>query len=91
MAAIDKIYGTQKQWIQLYSFLKKSRKYQYLKFLYPSPTPESLDAPLSNFSEEADIWLIQNCQLDFVKDRLKEQYGDRYDRFMHWCKKEKGM
>ena len=26
-----------------------------------------------------DQWLIQNCPIDFIQKRLKEQYGDDYD------------
>lgn len=26
-----------------------------------------------------DKWLIQNCPIDFIQKRLKEQYGDDYD------------
>ena len=30
--------------------------------------------PISNFPEEVDMWLKDNCPLDFVQERLKEQY-----------------
>jgi len=31
--------------------------------------------PISNFGIEIDGWLQENCPLDFVQKRLKEQYG----------------
>jgi len=31
--------------------------------------------PISNFPEEIDEWLRNNCPIDFVQQRLKEQYG----------------
>jgi len=62
--------------------------------LYEEITPEVLkentkdindignDSPLWNTSTLQDIWLYQNCKLDFVQERLKVQYSDNYfDKF----------
>ena len=81
MAAIDKIYGTCDEWIQLYEFLKNSKP-EYLNQLYRCPDfdrgyDDYVDMPLSNFSVEADKWLYQNCPLKFVKKTISSQYGSR--------------
>ncbi len=77
MASVDKIYGTREQWIKLHDFLEK-KKPEYLGYLYPKP-PEKLwnsfGIPISNFSYEADCWLKKHCPLEFVQERLKEQYA----------------
>lgn len=31
--------------------------------------------PVWNTSTELDVWLIRNCPLDFIQERLREQYG----------------
>lgn len=78
MAYIDKIYGSRGQWIELEQFLKNNKK-SFLNYLYPCPKEESgNENPLSNFTLEADMWLIENCPLDFVQERLKEQHPSMY-------------
>lgn len=37
--------------------------------------------PIANFSELQDRFIIQNCDLDWVQDRLKEQYGNEGDYY----------
>ena len=32
--------------------------------------------PISNFPFEIDKWLWENCPIQFVRKRLKEQYGE---------------
>lgn len=75
MAAIDKIYGSKGQWIELDKFLRKHKKHEWLKYLRTMPNNDSFDNPISNFPREVDMWLMDNCPLDFVQERLKEQYG----------------
>lgn len=36
--------------------------------------------PVWNTSTELDVWLIRNCPLDFIQDRLKEQYGGGWSK-----------
>lgn len=78
MAGIDKIYGTQKQYDELYNWLKENKpsalKYMYMKDGW-APDDER---PISNFTYGIDRWLMKNCPLEFVQARLKEQYGDDY-------------
>lgn len=82
MASIDKIYGTNEQWNELFRWLARHRP-QYCKFLYPPFGYDPLDRPISSFPSYADKWLMKNCQLKFVQDRLKEQYrNDPYDNIL---------
>ena len=38
---------------------------------------------LWNTSAIFDLWLIQNCPLDFIQERIKEQYGEDYWGFKY--------
>lgn len=44
--------------------------------MYPKPHTHALDFPIANFGSEEDQWLMNNCKLDFVIKRLKEQYPE---------------
>ena len=75
MAAIDKIYGTGRQWDELFVWLSMNRP-QYCRFLYaPNMQEHSSDEMMiSNFPTYADNWLLKNCPFKWVKERIKEQY-----------------
>lgn len=74
MAAIDKIYGTTDQARELREWL--ARHYpKALDRLYPVDGYNDDDRPISNFLEEQDKWLLENCPLSWVVTRIKEQYG----------------
>src|SRR5277367_5366759 len=82
MAAIDKIYGTKYQWKQLYDFLVQLKPEYIDKYIYKhkiEEIPDDSEIAIANFSRDADLWLMQNCNLDFVQKRLQEQYSD-YER-----------
>ena len=36
--------------------------------------------PVWNTSTELDVWLIRNCPLDFIQERLREQYGGGWSK-----------
>jgi len=94
MSAIDKIYGTQGQYIELKSWLLKNQKpikslvgwssREGDKYEYVLPTDHLYDEkgysqdhrPISNFSREIDKWLIENCNIKWVIDRIKYQYAN---------------
>lgn len=81
MAVIDKIYGTREQLLELIIWLKENKPF-YLKFV--SMTGESvcgLDGPvlIAEFNPRADRWLIENCPIEWLQKRLREQYGNLYD------------
>lgn len=78
MAAIDKIYGTYRDHVELYDWMKKNkpeycqwmRKPEDLSHLY-----ENEERSISNFPESVDMWLLNNCPITWVTDRIKQQYG----------------
>ena len=37
------------------------------------------EVPMWNTPEYFDIWLIRNCPIEFIQNRLKEQYASDYD------------
>lgn len=93
MAGIDKTYVTKEQftevinWANGKSFECYSGKVNVSDFIYDEPDWDYIN---ENFSDNPttvlwntptyfDVWLIRNCPLDFIQDRLKEQYGSSYD------------
>ncbi len=92
MAGIDKIYGTQEQYLEFKKWLLENQKpikcrnystegpkYEMewpSEFLYDEDWDESDIRPISNFPEAVDKWLMKNCPLEFIQKRLKEQYGE---------------
>lgn len=83
MAAIDKIYGTIDDWVELYVWLKKNKP-GYIKFLYDCPSPHSSvkENPITNFPVSADEWIYKNCPIKFVKKGQKSQYSP--DTLKEW-------
>jgi hypothetical protein len=75
MAGIDKIYGTQGQYLELAKWLDDNCP-DYKKYLYPENGYNKEYRPISNFRSDVDEWLKKNCPLGFVQKRLKEQYGE---------------
>jgi hypothetical protein len=74
MAAIDKIYGSTKQYDEFKSWAEKNCP-KWLKHFYPRDGYEDgYDRPITSLPEEADWWLLENCPIQFVTDRIKEQY-----------------
>lgn len=74
MAAIDKIYGTLGEWIELRMFLKKNKP-KYIENMYSMPNDSKEVFPLSNFTKEQDMWLLKNCNIEFVQKAIKQQYN----------------
>jgi hypothetical protein len=80
MAAIDKIYGTHEQWCELFEFLQRSKRPQYVRFMYRpfgAATPDDQERPITNTPVYVDRWLWDNCPLKFVKARLREVYRNK--------------
>lgn len=75
MAAIDKIYGTRNQHIELRNWLLRNNP-KALKYLYEEEIDnnEHRNRPISNFPEEIDKWLLENCPIEWVTDYIKLQY-----------------
>ncbi len=76
MAAIDKIYGTRDQWFELHAWLSAFMPIA-TKYLYPMPSrwAEGDRFPISNFPTWVDIALYEECELEWVKAAIKEQYN----------------
>jgi hypothetical protein len=75
MAAIDKIYGSKKQWKEFHAWATKNRPsiLPYFYTLDSGGNPKY--GPITNLDEEDDMWLLKNCPLTFVTDRIKDQYN----------------
>jgi hypothetical protein len=86
MASIDKIYGTAEEFEEFKDWMKKNNK-DACKYLY-YPDDDTWETewnddkthPMSNFPEEIDIWLYKNCPLDFIVERIAEQYGEDWTK-----------
>ena len=77
MAAVDKIYGTNKQYVLFRKWCEENNP-ELCKYFYYPPSEDEMDdkrdRPITNFPEWADKWLKENCPIDFVLRRLEEQY-----------------
>jgi len=80
MAAVDKIYGTTEEFKILKDWIKNNKPDAYQSLYYPDDDTwdqewnDGRNHPMSNFSEETDIWLYKNCPLDFIIEGITEQY-----------------
>ena len=74
MAAIDKIYGTNTQYDEFYAWVQQHHPDMLPRF-YPRDGYPPDDRPITNLSEEQDMWLLKNCLIGWVVARIKEQYG----------------
>jgi hypothetical protein len=75
MAAIDKIYGTNDQWQELFRWLANSNRPQYIKYLTNPFDYEPGIRTISSFPTVADKWLYKNCPLKWVKESIEFQYA----------------
>ena len=81
MASIEKIYGSNEQYDEFRLWIEKNKR-EYLIYFYErgdydehSPHGYDKSRPITNFPERADRWLIANCPLAWVIDRINEQYN----------------
>lgn len=75
MAAIDKIYGSTQEYDIFCKWAKENRA-EILKYFYPrNGYKDKHDRPITNLPEKEDMWLLENCQIEFIIKRIKEQYG----------------
>jgi len=91
MAGIDKTYTKRweeyqslVEWCKDKSFtLKNGDVIRPSRYIYEWDK-ESFDGekslPVWNTPTYLDIWLIRNCPLEFIQDRLKEQYGGGWSK-----------
>jgi hypothetical protein len=70
MAGIDKIYGTQKQYHELRSWLRIWYP-NGIKYLFPARGGFNKNhRPISNFPNSVDEWLLKKCPIEWVTDRI---------------------
>lgn len=80
MAGIDKTYVNKEQWLRARAFADETRDQQIkelgspISFYYDNVDDISNDSVLWNTSTIQDVWLRKNCRLDFIQDRLSNQY-----------------
>ena len=75
MAAIDKIYGSTEQWDEFYNWALKNKP-SVSRYFYPRDGYEdNNDRPITNLPEKEDMWLLDNCPIKWVTDRIKDQYN----------------
>ena len=80
MAGIDKIYGTHDQWVELFQWLRMSKRPQYVVYMLFPPgasVPDNEERALTNTPVRVDRWLWDNCPLPFVKKRLRFMYRNK--------------
>ena len=57
---------------------KRNIKYREVlpsDYLYPRNGYDKSNRPIANFPEKIDKWLLKNCKIEWVVERIKEQYG----------------
>ena len=79
MSAIDKIYGTKAQHDTFREWCGENRP-EALRFFYDWAWDDGGEHPITNFPERLDLWLWANCPIEFVRDRITEQYGKAWLR-----------
>ena len=74
MAAIDKIYGTKEDYDE---FQKWCSKYypKALEYFYGWDWTDNNTHPITNFPIEIDGFMLLVCDIAWVTDRIKAQYG----------------
>lgn len=76
MAAIDKIYGTNEQYDELYTWMDANYP-SYLPYFYPKDGYTSDNRPIANLPCSGDYLLAKYCPIQWVLNALKEQYGGK--------------
>lgn len=79
MAAIDKIYGTYEEYQELKKWLEKNDFLEAISCMYVYETEYVGVQSISNFLTSIDKWLIHFCTIEWLQERLKEQYSHSYD------------
>ncbi len=75
MAGIDRIYGSNEQYNELKNFLVKYNR-SAIKYLYPTDCFDSVKhRPISSFPQKVDQWLLKYCKMNWVVERIQEQYN----------------
>ena len=73
MAAVDKIFGRKEQRDEFYNWCRENKP-EICKLFYTWDDKKGKVQTLTNLPEELDMWLLENCTIKFVTNRIKEQY-----------------
>ena len=74
MAAIDKIYGSTEEYDEFFAWIE-GNKPEYTQYFYQRDGyKNNISRPITNFPVRVDRWLMRNCPIRWVKDRIHEQY-----------------
>ena len=78
MAAIDKIYGTPAQYYEFRAWCANHCP-AAVDYFYPERYALRTDTngklPLTNFPERIDMWMLENCTLEWVVEYIMWQYN----------------
>lgn len=85
MAFIDKIYGTVEQYDEFRTWCEKNRPEILVHFYSRENYKTEHSDPercITNFPEEVDNWLLENCDIKWVTDYIKGQYeiGENHEK-----------
>ena len=91
MAGIDKTYTSSweeysslVEWCKDKSFVLKNgdvvRPSRYIYKWQKEDFDGEREIPVWNTPTYLDIWLIRNCPIEFIQERLKEQYGGGWSK-----------
>jgi hypothetical protein len=88
MAGIDKTYVSWEQYKRIKEFFTpemKEKQKKDLRFYFGYASWKESDfkknddeLPVWNTPTIVDLWLAQNCKLDFIQERLHQQYGENW-------------
>jgi len=73
MAACDNLYGNKKEWKELHDFLAKTNP-KWIK-LYMKNEPEGDEEERICYIADIQGWLMKNCPLEWVKERLEDNFS----------------
>lgn len=75
MAAVDKIYGNLAEHIALESWVtRKAPALQYCVRTCDTSIPTNNQRPIAQFPIWADEFLLNACEMEWVKDQIRDQY-----------------
>lgn len=72
MAACDNLYGNKKEWEELRDFLLENNPKAFY-YMNPKPIEEDEEVRIC-YIPDIQAWLIKNCPLKWVQERLNENF-----------------
>lgn len=77
MAAVDKITGTKKQYIEfmLWCHFNNPDALQYF-YDWDDSIVDDEYQNITNFPEHVDKWMLKNCDIEWVVKQIKFQYEE---------------